>query len=172
MRAGYNLVLFVVVLFSGAGVAQAGIGVGVAVMSEFPVGDFERTAGFGYGGMGGVEVGGENLHLTARSGYLMHLERRDHEIRLVPVFGGLKASAGEGSVYIAGELGPVFTRSEYVGPVLLGQNKNEENLGWSIGVGSAAGALDIRFMFNAWDARHLSRSMAIGLSFGFTARTY
>ena len=151
---------------------QGGFGVGVALVSLFPSGDFENHAGVGYGGMGGVELGGENIHLTARSGYLKHLERRDQEIRFIPMFGGLKASTGDGGIFFFGEMGPVLTKYNYKGPLLTASDENENNLGWGVGVGSGAGPLDIRFNFNAWDARHLSRSMTIGLSLGFTARSY
>ena len=172
MKTVFKSALVAMILAAGASAQQGGFGVGVALVGQFPAGDFENTAGFGYGGMGGIEMGGDNIHLTARSGYLKHLEESDREIRFVPLFAGLKASTIDGGVYIAGELGPVFTHSEYVGPVLLGEDRNENNLGWGLGLGSNSGPFDIRFMFNVWDSRHVDRSMTVGISIGFMGRSY
>jgi hypothetical protein len=145
------------------------MGIGVAVVGQFPVGDFAQSAGFGLGGMGGIEVGAiPGLAVTARSGYIQYFEKRDNTISYIPIMGGAKASAVEGAAYLAGEIGAVITRQDYSGSNILRSDVNETNLGWGLGLGSMSGPLDLRISFNVWDAGHAKESMTIGLSFGLT----
>ena len=145
---------------------EPGFGVSVAAVGQFPAGDFERATGFGFGGLAGVEFGGEALSITARSGYIQHLERQNRTISFIPILGGLKLSTDDRSVYLAGELGVVRTKIEDAG--ILARDANENNMGWSAGVGSMGGPFDIRFNFNVWDAAHLKETMTLGVSFGVT----
>jgi hypothetical protein len=145
-------------------------GIGAAVTGHLPVGDLAEFTGFGFGGLGGLELGAyPGLAVTARSGYLHFPEHDDNTLSYVPLMGGLKASGVEGAVYMAFEVGAVFTKVRYDGIPLGGRDVDETNLGWNIGIGSMAGALDLRLSFNVWDAAHLSESMTIGLSVGLTA---
>jgi hypothetical protein len=164
----FGICALALTLSTTAASAQEGfLGLGVAVQGQFPMGDFDDVAGFGWGGLGSVELGGDGLSLTARSGYLEHFERHDNTYSFIPIMGGIKISAEDRMVYLAGEVGAVKTRVTRSG-LLSGGDVNETNLGWGLAVGSEAGPLDLRFGFNVWDAGHASRLMSIGLSMGFT----
>jgi hypothetical protein len=148
-------------------------GFGIAGTGQLPVGDLAESAGLGFGGMGGIEVGAyPGLAVTARSGYIQFIEKEDNTLSYVPIMGGLKASGVQGAVYMAAEAGAVLTKVRYDGLPLGGRDVDETNVGWSVGIGSMAGALDIRLSFNVWDAAHMSESMTIGLCLGLTAFTW
>jgi hypothetical protein len=145
-------------------------GFGIAGTGQFPVGDLTESAGLGFGGLVGLELGAyPGLAVTARSGYIQFLEKEDNVRSYVPIMGGMKASGVEGTVYMAAEAGAVITKVRYDGLPLGGGDVDETNLGWNVGIGSMAGALDLRLSFNVWDAAHMQESMTIGLSLGVTA---
>lgn len=145
-------------------------GIGIAATGQLPVGEFDESAGFGFGGLGGLEFGAyPGLAVTARSGYIQFLEKQDYARNQVPILGGLKASAVNG-LYMALEAGAVFTNYEYTGTAPgFGKIADETTPGWNVGVGSLQGPLDFRLSLNVWDAAHAMESMTIGLSVGFTA---
>jgi hypothetical protein len=143
-------------------------GVGVAAVGALPVGDLADWAGMGFGGLAGVEVGTyPGLAVTARSGYVQHLEKEDNTVSYIPIMGGAKISTG--AVYLAGEIGAVMIKQEYSGDNPFEDDVDETNLGWSAGVGSNAGPMDVRLSFNVLDAGHMDESMTVSLSLGFTA---
>jgi hypothetical protein len=170
MRKFQSAVLAMVLGATGAFAQDGFLGVGVAGVGLFPVGDFEHAAGFGYGALGSVEIGGPGLSLTARAGYIEHLERADYTWSFIPIMGGLKLSTDDRTVYLAGELGPVLTKARYSGAALLGEDRNETNFGWSAGIGSEAGPLDLRFLLSVRDVSNLSETMSLGTSLGITFR--
>ena len=158
-----------VALFAAAAFSQqSGVAIGVSGITLFPGGKYEDRVGVGFGGLGGVEVGGSpGLSLTARSGYIRHFERDNSQVSLIPFLGGIKASGEDGVVYLAGEFGAALATTHYRGPLALNDDDQKTNLAWGVGVGSAAGPLDLRFSFNVWDVHHPTDAMTIGLSFGF-----
>jgi len=160
------------ILLAGAPVMaqEGGLGVTAAVMAVFPSGRFDQSVATGFGGLAGVELAGEGIGLTARSGYIQLGERHDVTQTMIPILGGLKLSTDDGAVYVVGELGAILTQRESSGSIPAAGDGNKTNPGWGIGVGSSPGPLDLRFSFNVWDARHLQESMAVGLSFGIILR--
>ena len=153
-----------------AAAAFSQLSVSAVAVSLFPVGRYESKVGVGYGGLAGFEVGdAEGLSFTGRSGYLRHLERDHSLVSLIPILGGFKSSTRDGAIYMAGELGAALTHTRDSGPLASG-NSFKTNPAWAIGLGSAAGSLDLRFSFQVWDARHTAQSMSLGLSFGFLLR--
>ena len=145
-----------------------GVGVTVSATTQFPSGDMEKHTGFGYGGIGAIEAGGDNYTLTASSGYIQLLPRGGFNTHLIPLMAGLKISTSDRVVYMFGEGGAVLTSTQYSGSVPGTREGNENNLGWSVGVGSVSGPYDLRFSFHVWDVSRTSQSMSLGLSFGFT----
>ncbi len=163
-------------LCGGAALAQEGrpgFGVGVAATGQLPVGDYADVAGFGIGGLAGIEMGmNPGLALTARVGYIQHLEKEEDDenfkVRHIPILGGVKFMIPETPVYLAGEVGAVMSRAEVDIPILGTDTESETNLGWGVGLGTAAGPLDLRLSWHTWDAGNMAESMTIGLSLGFT----
>jgi hypothetical protein len=152
---------------------RGGFAVTVAGVGQLPVGDYADVAGFGLGGMGGIEVGmNPGLALTARAGYIQHLTKDDDDdsfkVRHIPIMGGIKFTVPETPLYLAGEVGAVMTHSEVDEPITGTDTDDVTNLGWGAGIGTMAGPLDLRATFNVWDAANMSETMAIGLSLGFT----
>src|SRR5688572_27613545 len=87
-------------------------GVGVAAVGALPVGDLADWAGMGFGGLAGIEIGAyPGVAVTARSGYVQHLEKEENTVSYIPIMGGAKLTTG--SVYLAGELGAVMIKQEY-----------------------------------------------------------
>ncbi len=170
--------MMVLALCGGSALAQererAGFGVSLAATGQLPVGDYSDVAGFGIGGLAGIELGmNPGLALTARAGYIQHLEKDgddegNFKMRHIPIFGGIKFTVPETPVYLAAEVGAVMTRAEVDVPILGSQTDDETNLGWGAGIGTAAGPLDLRLSWHTWDAANMSESMTIGLSVGFT----
>jgi hypothetical protein len=161
--AGLMATLLATVAFS----QENTFGIRVAAAGQFPSGDFDKTAGIGYGAFGGFELGGW-FALTARSGYVRYLERADHTRSFIPVFGGIKLSTEDRAIYLAGEGGVVVTRIDYSGSNVLTDDVHETNPGWGLGIGSEVGPLDLRFSLNVWDAAHMPETTSLGLSLGFT----
>jgi hypothetical protein len=119
--------------------------------------------------MAGIEIGAyPGLALTARSGFVKHLEKADNVASFIPIMGGIKLSASETPVYLIGELGAVMARQEYTGDNPFEDDVEETNLGWSAGIGSMVGPLDLRLAFNVWDAQSMSDAMTLSMSLGFT----
>jgi hypothetical protein len=166
-------VFVVVALFASAARAQYStdmrLGVGLAVTGNMPIGDFREVAGFGIGGLGGVELGAyPGLALTARSGYIKFMEKDDLTTTMIPIMGGAKITVPSTSIYFAGELGSVITKVEDAGSDLIDRGDESTNLGWSAGIGSAVGPLDLRLSYNVWDAGNMKQSTTLGLSLGLT----
>jgi hypothetical protein len=146
-------------------------GIGVAAVGALPVGDLADWAGMGFGGLAGIELGAyPGVAVTARSGYVQHLEKEDNTVSYIPIMGGAKITTG--TVYLAGEIGAVMIQQEYSGSNPFEDDVSETNLGWSAGVGSNAGPVDLRLSFNVLDAGSMDESMTISLSLGFTAFTW
>jgi hypothetical protein len=155
---------------------RGGFAVSLAGVGLLPVGDYADVAGFGFGALGGIEVGmNPGLALTARSGYIQHLEQDNDEdsfkLRHIPILGGLKFTVPETPLYLVGEVGAVMTRTETDVPFVGSTSDEETNLGWGAGFGTMAGPLDLRASFNVWDAANMSETLTIGLSLGFTIWT-
>lgn len=172
MKTLFSAAAFALVLLF-AGVAQsqdARFGLSIAGQGHFPVGDFGDAAGFGLGATGGIEVGAyPGVAITARSGYIQHNEKDDYTNSFIPILGGVKLTAPNSPVYLSGELGAVMRRQEYSGSNVFEDELEEDtNLGWTAGIGSMAGALDLRLYFNVWDAGSMSDAMTLGMSLGFT----
>ena len=143
-------------------------GVGIAALAQMPVGDLSNWAGPGFGGLAGVEVGTyPGIAITARSGYIQHLEKENNKVSYIPILGGAKINSGP--VYLAGEIGAAITEQDNTEDSIFDEDVNETNLAWGVGVGTNAGPLDVRLSFHTWDADDMDEAMTIGLSIGFTA---
>lgn len=151
-------------------------GIGVAAVGQMPVGDFKDVADLGFGGLAGIEVGTyPGLALTARAGYIQHLQNDDEfSVRLIPILGGVKLNVPATPLYAAGELGAAITRVRYEGAdfPFIDEEESETNMAWTAGVGANLGALDLRLMFGVWDAANMSETMTIGVSLGITAFSF
>lgn len=145
------------------------LGLGVAVTGHMPLGDFRETAGFGIGGLGGLEIGAyPGLAITARSGFIQFLEKDDLTTTMVPIMGGAKVSLPASPIYFAGELGAVLTKVDDAGSDLIDRSDEATHLGWSAGLGSAVGPVDLRLSYNVWDAGNMDQSATLGLTLGLT----
>jgi hypothetical protein len=169
-----KITTLVLLLSVGAAFAQEPrIGVGIAGVGRMPLGDTRDVAEFGFGGLAGIEMGTyPGVAITARSGFIQHMEHDDYTVKLIPIMGGAKFNAGESGIYLAGELGAVITRLDYDGATIFDEDVDETNFGWGVGVGSMAGPIDIRISFDVWDAGRMQETMTVGLSLGFTAYSF
>lgn len=166
-------VLAIIALFASPARAQYSsvprLGIGVAVTGHMPLGDFRDVAGFGIGGLGGIELGAyPGLAVTARSGYIQFLEEDDLTTTMIPIMGGAKITLPTAPIYLAGELGAVITQVDDAGSGILDRDDEATHLGWNAGVGSAVGPVDLRLSYNVWDTGNTKQSTSIGLSLGLT----
>ena len=95
---------------------------GIDLAAQLPVGNFADAAGFGLGALGRFEynLNESPLAITARAGYLMHLDKDvgaggTSSFSQVPLLAGLKYSLPTAPIYIAGEVGAVMVMSEITG---------------------------------------------------------
>jgi hypothetical protein len=149
---------------------EGGLGLTASLLGVFPSGQFDKTAGPGFGGLGGLELSQDGFGVSVRAGYIQLGEQDDRSLSFVPVLGGVKLSTEDGAVYLAGEMGAIFTRYDFTGNGLLGEDSKATHPGWGVGLGSSPGPLDLRFSFNVWNARKMQESMSLSVSLGVLIR--
>ena len=154
---------------------------GADVIGQLPVGDFADVAGFGLGALLRYEhhIARSPLALTARGGYIYHLEESISgpfgsevatQYSQVPLLAGVKYSLPGAPIYIGAEAGAVIglVSSEMTGPgVDESDSDSETNFAWSAGAGYELGPVDIRLALYFADGANMNESMAVGVSFGY-----
>jgi hypothetical protein len=140
--AGLTAILLVFFTASSAH-ALLGIKYGVDVTVVSPMGDWGDGAGLGVGAMGRLEISIPGpLSLTARAGYIHHLEKKGISFNMIPMLLGAKFGFGLPGIglYAYGE-GGMFRVSGSYGGVSL---PSKTELGMTLGVGASVGPLDAR----------------------------
>ena len=130
--------------------------VGVDGALVLPLGDWADVTGIGFGALGRFEYELEpSLSLTARAGYITHLEKNEHyKTSELPLLGGVRLGLSNqpDGVYVAGELGLVnFTLRRPVAGAVFGsggeldeRSDSELKVGAAGGVGYRSGKIDGR----------------------------
>jgi opacity protein-like surface antigen len=155
--------------------------VGADLIGQLPVGDFADVAGFGLGGLlrGEYNINQSPLAITARAGYIWHMERETDQgattvttnFSQVPLLAGLKYSLAGAPIYVAAEAGAVIAMSEGEsdgpGPGTTSFDDSQTNFAWTAGAGYELGPVDIRMALYFADGANMSESMSVGVSFGY-----
>ncbi len=131
-----------------------------------PIGDFGDAAGIGIGALLRFEMALDaKLSLTARAGYIHHLEKNSISFSQIPVMAGAKYMLTD-TLYGAAELG--FVRAA-VSAEAFGMTfeDDETNLAMNLGVGMPVGPLDVRAGLNILDLGNAGESMAVAISAGY-----
>jgi opacity protein-like surface antigen len=173
-----SLVAFAAPVYSMApGTASAGehtqMALGLDLAAQLPVGNFADVAGFGLGALGRFEyqLNESALGLTARAGYLMHLDKdvgpATSSFSQIPLLAGVKYSLPTAPIYIAGELGAVIAQTRLEGGPGPDTDESETNVGFTAGAGYELGDVDIRMSLNFLDVSNMADAMAIGVTFGY-----
>jgi hypothetical protein len=165
-------------LISGVANAETktiGIDGGVAV----PTGDWSDAVGFGIGALARFEMPlKEKLTLTARAGYIQHLEKEGGDMfggeskssaAEIPLFGGIRYAFKQeatSAIYGAAELGFCMYRvSLDVGG--MESSDSDTNLGMSLGAGYRTGKLDLRGGLWFPDVGEAGDAMAVMATVGY-----
>lgn len=135
------------VLLVAAAPAQAipGIGTGVDVAVNVPMGDWGDVSGMAVGALlyasfDAVPI----IKVTGRAGYLFGMEKNNASISHIPVLAGIKWFPIP-VIYLAGEVGMIWSKAKVdLGPLGSGESDWESELGGTIGVGAGLGPLDAR----------------------------
>ena len=159
------------------GTASAGedtkMAAGIDLAGELPVGNLADVAGFGLGALGRFEynVNQSPLAVTARAGYIWHLDKNigpaTSSYSEVPLLAGLKYSLPTAPIYVATELGAMMVMNEVTGGPGPDQDNSATNLGFTAGAGYELGDVDIRMSLNFLDVSNMADAMAIGVTFGY-----
>jgi len=154
-------VLFASLLPATAYAQGAGPVLGVDVQAVVPVGDFADGAGLGFGALLRYEFTIVNAaNVTARAGFMYHLEKNTFTFFTFPLLAGLKVKLGE-SAYVAAETGAFLNHFELGG--------FDAALGFTLGVGYRISSVDLRIGAEMVDAGHAADSIALtgGLGYNF-----
>lgn len=139
----------------------AGPVVGVDLQAALPVGDFSNGAGLGFGGLLRYEFTVVNAaNITARAGFMYHLEKNSSTFFTFPLLAGLKIKLGE-SAFVAAETGAFINHAEIGG--------FDAALGFTLGVGYRIKSVELRVGAEMLDAGHATDSIALtgGLGYNF-----
>jgi len=153
-------VLFASLLPAAAFAQGAGPVIGVDVQAALPVGDFGDGAGLGFGGLLRYEFTVVNAaNITARAGFMYHLEKNSSTFFTFPLLAGLKVKLGE-SAFVAAETGAFINHPE---------TGFDAALGFTLGVGYRVGRVELRVGAEMLDAGHATDSIAFtgGLGYNF-----
>ena len=153
--------LFASLLPATAAFADGGPVLGVDLQAALPVGNFGDVAGVGFGALLRYEftvVTAANI--TARAGFMYHLEKNTLTYFAFPLLAGLKVRLGQ-SAYVAGETGAFINHFE--------GNGFDAALGFTLGVGYRISALDLRIGAEMVDAGHAGDSIGLtgGIGYNF-----
>ena len=146
-RAVLGLVVAWVLVFSAhSASAFPGLKYGVDGAVTIPLSSWADASGIGIGALGVIEFTAIPLFdITGRIGYIHGLEKNNVSIKHIPVMAGVKYILLPGvNLYLAGEIGMVFSKAtaDFMG--LSGSSDWESEIGISIGAGAALGPLDVR----------------------------
>jgi hypothetical protein len=149
-----------------------------------PTGDWGDAVGFGIGALMRFEMPlKEKIVLTARAGYIQHLEKdaeggefggdSSMSVGEIPVFGGIRYAFSQTestAIYGAAELGFVMYRTSIdVGGESM--SDSDTNLGMSLGAGYRTGKLDLRGGLYFPDAGEADDAMAVMATIGYDITT-
>jgi hypothetical protein len=154
-------VLFASLLPATTAFAEGGPVLGVDLQAALPLGNFSDGAGPGFGALLRYEftvVSAANI--TARAGFMYHLEKNMSTFYTFPLLAGLKVKLGE-SAYVAAETGAFLNHFEVGG--------FDAALGFTLGVGYRISSVDLRIGAEMVDAGHAGDSIALtgGLGYNF-----
>jgi hypothetical protein len=154
-------VLFASLLPATTAFAEGGPVLGVDLQAALPLGNFSDGAGVGFGALLRYEftvVSAANI--TARAGFMYHLEKNMSTFYTFPLLAGLKVKLGQ-SAYVAAETGAFLNHFEVGG--------FDAALGFTLGVGYRISAVDLRIGAEMVDAGHAGDSIALtgGLGYNF-----
>ena len=160
-----HLALMLPLLLAGVAPARDGLGFDAVLIGAFPVQGYKQTVSPGGGVLAGFELPiFSPLSLTARSGAVAHLTRKDSWRLQVPAFAGAKLISQSTSLYLSGEAGPVLTRDNYTGDDSARSSHSTRPIAWGLGIGSAIDEHDLRISLHFWDSDHPRETMTFGIS--------
>ena len=152
-------VLFTSLLLPSAVRAEGGPVLGVDLQAALPVGNFGDGAGLGFGGLLRYEFTIVNAaNITARAGFMYHLEKNNSTFFTFPLLAGLKVKLGQ-SAYVAAETGAFINHPEVGG--------FDAALGFTLGVGYRISSMDLRIGAEMLDAGHATDSIALTAGLGY-----
>jgi hypothetical protein len=146
---------------------------GIDLAAALPVGNFADVAGFGLGALGRFEyqLDQSALGITARAGYIMHLDKDvgpyTSSFATIPLLGGVKYSLPTAPIYVAAEAGAFITMAELTDGPGPDVDNSETNFGFTAGAGYELGDVDIRMSLNFLDVGNMADAMAVGVTFGY-----
>ena len=151
-------VLFASFLLPSAVRAEGGPVVGVDLQAALPVGNFGDGAGLGFGGLLRYEFTIVNAaNVTARAGFMYHLEKNNSTFFTFPLLAGLKVKLGQ-SAYVAAETGAFINHPE---------SGFDAALGITLGLGYRISSMDLRIGAEMLDAGHAADSIALTAGLGY-----
>jgi len=141
--------------------------IGADLAFALPVGKLGDGAGFGIGLLPRFEFTlAPKLNLTARLGYVYHLEKNNVKFSEIPVLVGAKYDLTD-ALYGAVELGLVHSTVSADVPFLGNVSSSDDNPAATIGVGYRAGDADLRLGLHILDLGHAGDSMELVLNVGY-----
>jgi opacity protein-like surface antigen len=158
------------------GIASSGeytqLAVGIDFANAIPVGNFADAAGFGIGTLSRIEyiIDESPLAVTMRTGYLWHMSKdvgpATTSFTQLPALGGLKYLLPAAPIYVAGELGAVFTTTSTEGGPGGDTDNSETSFGFGAGAGYELDIIDFRLSLNFLDMSKMADTMTLGFTIG------
>jgi hypothetical protein len=137
---------------------------GVDLTADIPAGNLADGMGFGLGALGRYEYcwnGG--FGVTARAGYLYHIEKNSVAFSQIPILGGVKYNLMGMPLYLGAEIGAIMLGSM----PSSGSSNWDTNLGWDIGAGYGMRMLNFRVAVKFLDASKMSDNTAVAVDVGY-----
>ncbi len=154
--------------------------VGADAGIQIPLGEFADSAGIGLSGTVQAEyILTPTLLLSARAGFIYHIEKHNVQFDQIPMLGGVKYSFDDSfPFYLTVEAGYFIVEKQLPNPGLLVYDASENfgmnqynRFGGILGVGHPFGDFEVGMNLSFWDILHISQRMGIGITVGFNPPT-